>query len=1228
MISQELQLDVSSAEQTINLVDSELQRVAELFKVALADALTILQQPLVAEVQADTTQAEAGIAALAIAPPVDVPVAADTVQAEQMILDLGQQPPIDIPVAVDDSAARDELTQLAASAPPIDVLVEADTQGAQQSIDDLGGSAVASSEGVGALEGSVTGLGAAAGIAEGSAKELVGVIGELGGGEGKAAAGGILAVAGATTGFFEEGLKAVSAGQRFDLILGEMADKARAIDVNGLKTSLSDLGLQFGSTSADMENATSKLVQFGINSGASKEESILFAQQIETLSARAISLNPQLGTLADVTESLGQKIGRGGRFAAQYGLDLNAAEIATRALADTGKSAASELTFTEKAIAGAEIASQKYGDTLAGTVAEGEKNAAIQAESLKARFKEAIEQIGVPLVAPVLDLIKQAEPDAVLIAQDLALLGKDALPAVTAALAALDPPLRLVSAVLDAIPSPIVAGTIAFFGFNAALGALVGLLPEAAVGFLGLEAAIPVVAGVAAVAVGVMALFGQSNDDSQKHVADLTSALKDQDGQLKITTDDLAKYIDKSSAIGKDPAMVDALNKAGLSFNDLAGFASQGEEGLKKFIVALEAAGVLDKEIQHVGSSARYASGAFGDISETVTVAGESFRNTGGTGNQLVNTFSDLQKTSEEAAKQQLATAVADQKLTQAQVDAAEKNHKLSDTTTDYIGVLNELQPGIASTTTAEEDSSKAADEAKQKHDALLVSLHTLATTYPDVAAAMNGATGAVGDNGVALEQLVISLNKAGISGADLDTVAAGLGVTTVQLQGFIKDVTGQLDSFVSTAVKGLPDVSSAIDSALDPKKHADKPIVIDPKKLEDELQQSIDEINAFNDNLQFLVDSGFNNLAKVAAQRGPEFTAALRTSIENGDNVGEALNSKFAELEAVTAAEPDKLRVVGQGIVVATGEIAGDASKNFGDQFQLAPPTQAQVDQARLVAELANVPFSEALKSVAGQGAVAYEQALGVIPGDTQTAMSGAQGAIDAAADPLGTKAQNAGGSVSSSFTSGMSGLPGGAGDIVGSAATTINNATWAVGIQAFTSGALVGAEFDDGISAGIDKYIGEIETSARNAVSRAKAAASSQAQAHSPSKLFAELGRDIARGLAYGIVDETGVVAAAGASMVDAAVPALTPSSAAQVDAARHVAAAIGSSSAVVGGGYSSADSGAMFRDLVVQVTATPGMTRADAETIGSTVAGAVVDRLTPAAARRLVVSTRVSG
>jgi hypothetical protein len=45
-------------------------------------------------------------------------------------------------------------------------------------------------------------------------------------------------------------------------------NKIKEIDVNGLNTSVEDLGIKFGSTGAEMENVNSKLFQNAINAGS------------------------------------------------------------------------------------------------------------------------------------------------------------------------------------------------------------------------------------------------------------------------------------------------------------------------------------------------------------------------------------------------------------------------------------------------------------------------------------------------------------------------------------------------------------------------------------------------------------------------------------------------------------------------------------------------------------------------------------------------------------------------------------------------------------------------------------------------------------------------------------------------------------------------------------------------------------------------------------------------
>lgn len=1196
MISEQLILDASEADQTIAQIDQQLQQAAELFKVALADALDILSQPIIAQVEADTQPAETEIAALADAPPVDIPVAADTAEAEQLILALGDQPPVDIPVDADTALAQDALTTLAGSAPPIDMLVEADTSGAEQSVTDLGTAADHSAGETSKLTENVGLLGAAAGVAEGSAKELVATVGELGGEAGGAAATGVLALAAATAGFFTEGLGAVSAGQRFDLVLGDMANKVREIDVNGLHTSMEELGLQFGSTGAEMENANSKLFQFAINAGATKDKAVEFAQQVETLSARAISLNPQLGTLSSVTETLGPKLARGGRFAAEFGLALTPAEIGARALADTGKSLTSELTVQEKAMAGAQIASERYGSTLAGTVAEGSKNAAVQAESLKARFKEAIEQIGVPIVAPVLDIIQQAEPDAILIAEALGQLAHDVLPAVAAALAVIGPPLQLVAFILDQIPAGAIAGAAAFFIFRAAMEAVAvaAIADEAAL--FALSTAIPWIAVAGAAIVALTSFLGSA----PPFVDDLTRAV-----------DSAAKGFDDFDTSVHDviKSELEAASKTG----DFAKRLSDANVSTDDLNTALLAGGAAYGQYE-----ARILAAAIQQDASLDTIG------------RLINELDHLGTATLESAKRTLDNAVNTGKLSAAERDAAIAKSGLVGEHKNYVAALDIVQPKLKAAAEAEAEQAKAQQDAADTAAALTKAMDGLAASAPAVSSALDAVLNKTGGTAESLLALATTVDGTKLSTDELAAIAQALGVSVDELTKFAKDGAAVLNDFVSTGLKGLPDLSSAIDDVLNPKAKPDKPIIIDPAKLQAEIDADIEKIRKFNEEIANLHAFGLDNLARVAAQKGPEFTAALSEAIKKGD-VAQVLDAKFGELNQVTRDEPAKLREAGAGIIVATGEIADLASKDFAGKFDVVTPTADQLGKARVMAAQQGIPLADALQIVGAQAAAAFagSSAFGALPSTTADTMISVGDAIGSNAPTAFAAGGTAGAGTAGEFVSALAavlayGVPPSivhVGDLISGAVPLIGAHDLGIG---------VGTAFADGFAGGVGASIGKFVAAAEGAVGAAVSAAKAKAKISSPSRVMFEIGQQMAAGLALGLGEADGV-AAAGADLIAAAV-APVPSLSTGLRKTPVLSIMSPSASPEISTTYRPPSTfggpipESLFRDLVVQVDAS-GMTRDDARKAGREVGGAVMDRLSPLAARRLVVGTKVS-
>lgn len=701
----ELNLDISRALESVTEIETALTTattdVALSFDLSGVEAMQAAVDAALGSMgdtaAAAGAQAVDEIGTAATSALTDVPVTADPTDAEAALAELADEAskPVDMPVTADTSDAINAIDGVQEqAAEPVDIPVTADTSQAESSVGDL--------------KGGIEGLHAASEAAVGSAGGLASAIGEIHPAA-AVATGGAIALSGATKEFFEAGVEATGAAQRFETVVGEMADRIKEIHVGDLNTDMEHLGLEFGSTTAAMENANSKLFSFAINAGASQEQAVAFTQQVEALSARALSLNPNLGTLSDVMEQMGPRLARGGRFASEFGVALTPAEINARALADTGKQLTSELTVQEKAMAGAEIAAERYGNGLSETVSKGAENAINQQKSLSAIFRETIENIGRPLVAPMFDVIKAAEPDVALLGDAIGSLVEDALPLLSSLLTSLrgplevvdslmqvlGPPLQLVATIIDAMPQGVTAAVAGFFAFRAVLSAVAAQMEATTIASMALETSINPVAGLLAAGAAAFSIFGGSSSEASNHVQDLTAALTSQDGVLHTTTDDLVKYIETTSNIGKSGDELQVLNALNMSYADLADLSQQGAAGLQT---------LTDRMIEH-GFAAQ---GLAGNILYTSDAA-----------EKLTNDFKDLQTSSQEAAKTQIESALAANVLTEEQVNQAESQHMLTDGTVNYVGALNVLQPTLDAAAAKQKEQTDATDagaKAAQDH--------------------------------------------------------------------------------------------------------------------------------------------------------------------------------------------------------------------------------------------------------------------------------------------------------------------------------------------------------------------------------------------------------------------------------------------------------------------------------------------------------------------------------
>lgn len=427
-------------------------------------------------VESFSTEMEAAVSGI---PPIDLAVEADTSAIEPSISGEVDAADSSIEVNVDDVTGTEDISgeiEAAVDAADSTVVIDADTSAAEQAVGDLG---AASAEAAPQIQQSVdatSGLSGAAGLATGGMSGLGGAVGSLGGRA--AATAGVIGAAGAGLSmFFNEAVEAKGATQRFNQVLGENRDAVENLrNIEGLNTNLGDLALKLGSDDDKIRSVAARLYELATASGKTTSEASGFTQQMIALGARAVAINPMLGDVGDVTDSLGTALVKGGKFASKFGLDLSAQEIVSRALIMTHKKHADELSFVEKAMAGAAIASEKYGGNLDSVIARGSENAITKHRRLKQTIVENIEALGTPLVAPIFELMEAAIPTVALIGKLLSTLGQAAIPVVTAALDVLNPILAVVAEILEAIPAPVLAATTAFLLFRAPLAGVSGLM--------------------------------------------------------------------------------------------------------------------------------------------------------------------------------------------------------------------------------------------------------------------------------------------------------------------------------------------------------------------------------------------------------------------------------------------------------------------------------------------------------------------------------------------------------------------------------------------------------------------------------------------------------------------------------------------------------------------------------------------------------------------------------
>lgn len=375
------------------------------------------------------------------------------------------------------------------------------------------------------------------------------------------------------------------------------------------------------------------------------------------------------------------------------------------------------------------------------------------------------------------------------------------------------------------------------------------------------------------------------------------------------------------------------------------------------------------------------------------------------------------------------------------------------------------------------------------------------------------------------------------------ETFAKGLADITDESER-AKDEQAELDARMQQIAATLPTVADAFGQVQSAAPGLEEAFGIvnassDPSILAANLQAQADLLNTYFTDLSTIADAGFEGLAGTLQEIGPEaagLAAQLAAALESGD-----LTEAARLTNAISNLEDAKDRITGLGSETGSGFTGGvgDAISEGAGAVSAAASSAGDAAAQGLgsglsvAASLASAAMTLASVSVLASGPLLNSSATGV--GSRAGAEFGR--AMISVAPPLASTAMSVAGIA-----------------IVGAAP---------IG-TARSAGLGVGRAFGQGLVSGVGEYTDDAERAARELVSSAAAAARAEAAVASPSRVFAEIGGQIAEGLAVGIEAGTSRVVDAQKKMVLAATPSL---SAIEVDTSGAGAAVAG----LAGGGSS---------------------------------------------------------
>lgn len=885
-------------------------------------------------------------------------------------------------------------------------------------------------------------------------------------------------VTGSVDGGLRDGVRGLGddlgdASAQAGLLRGSLAGLSAAAVVAGLyqmATAASDFAESsskastvFGDSFEEIDRfAADAATSVGLSATAALEATGTFGNLFQAMGATqdvAADLSPQVVTLASDlasfnnlgTDEVLEKLRSGlvGEVEPLRGLGVSftAAQVEAKAF-ELGLAAVGE-EVSEGAKLQARFALIMEQTTLAqGDFARTSGGLANQQRILSAEFQNAVTVAGQALLPTLLELVGVAREQLI---PGFSKLATEVLPPLASVvsdlaplfgvtldlLVALAPVLGVIASVVDSIPEPLLVLVGSFIALNKAMptnglltmgNALQGLANKAGGVVQGISSMNPVVLGVAA-AFTVYTLHAQQAAAEERRMKqeteELTSALTDQDGVVRVTTDGIAKYIETQSRFG-DHNQIDDLGRLKLTYEEVAQATLDGAKGQDRFIDAAIKAGEVTEVLVGAGDSLMDMNGkSLGTWAEVAASMG-GVKKVGDrvfAGNvDLITSYEELTKVEERAAKKALEQAVAAGAITQAQREEFESTNKAKNGHVNYAAALNDAQ--------AEIDRHAAAIEAAtEKYGPQIAAAKALGTAYTTLAeenvsladALVNFREEGV-ENDTQVAKFAQGLQAATVSEEAMAAAAALLGTDVDSLTTFIEGSNEAIDGFVQSVVDGLPKVSDAF---------ADTSSV---SGFVSNLQQSTKDVGQFMADLDTIFKAGGQDISATLGQLGLEggakYARELAASVSpNGKSalVTETEKAVDDHNVALGRAEEFLRESFGPAYIASTGLIASLASEALGSNLTFA-------ERTRIAANLAQTTLDEEGRAIAliaategAEAAQAYADLFKISDKTLAEGLAASATLAGPVAESLGVSATTAGTGVITGYELGMLGPTGG---------------------------------------------------------------------------------------------------------------------------------------------------------------------------------------------------------